>query len=607
MPTDAAKIDKETLLAEARQHVSRLTEEIDDAISENERRIYEAKIKIPRLSGPSQEIEVSLYQQRLRTNDGLKLLLDAPYFFRCDADLQNERETKPIFLSKNSYPEKSIYSWTAPIAALRFEDIGRAKYRNAKGDEREATLHRKDNYTMAGGRITSMTYEDATHPRTLIYRERITDRKRGFVLPEIIAEMEKAQDVVIRSPYRGTFLIAGPAGSGKTTLALHKAAYLNESPDTAELFPSSEITVFVQDSTARDYFGSLLHDLGIHGVTIVTFSEWAMDVLGVAGLTHVGSVTDSERDNDELAIAKNNAIDQLEGRKISVSKNPFQTLKTIYKGHLNKKQDSLLSTQETQMNVDRNDLTALLKAKAINDRGLKTEREYYDHLYQGRLVKKKFLTDIQYPLVIVDEAENWTIHELRLIKGCVSRDTESLVLVGDLTQRSRLATINDWEQVEEQIPKERQVVMEKVYRNTKNILKYVREQGFSVQIPSGLNEGLPVEKMTLDRRGAGEKIKELAGNLSENETMGIIVKDLTDAYGLDEMCADNPKVLIMTSENAQGVEFNKVVLVNQEKFTTQPEGYDDVNVANERMRVNRNLLYVALTRAMEELLIINLK
>lgn len=66
--------------------------------------------------------------------------------------------------------------------------------------------------------------------------------------------MEKAQDQVIRASHKGSLVIGGPAGSGKTTLALHRVAYLTQAPETSEFYPTKSIIVFVQDTGTKITF-----------------------------------------------------------------------------------------------------------------------------------------------------------------------------------------------------------------------------------------------------------------------------------------------------------------------------------------------------------------
>ena len=86
-------------------------------------------------------------------------------------------------------------------------------------------------------------------------------RMKGFfVLPEIVSQMEKTQDIVIRACYKNPLLISGPAGSGKTTLALHRIAYLLQAPDTNIIYDTDPAVVFVQDDKTKEYFSKIMDE-----------------------------------------------------------------------------------------------------------------------------------------------------------------------------------------------------------------------------------------------------------------------------------------------------------------------------------------------------------
>ncbi len=598
-------IDKNKLIEEARRHVSGLVKDLGESIEIFQAEIDESKRRIPRLSGPDQELEVKLYYHRIGVVERQTLLRDNPYFFRCDARLEGHDIDRTIYISKHAYPEKNVYSWTAPVAALRFEEVGQAIFKNAKGDSRQAYVSRKDNYTMAGGNITSMTFEDEDNPRTLVFQDKITNRKTGFVLPEIVAEMEKAQDKVIRAPYKGSFLIAGPAGSGKTTLALHRVAFLNQSPDTSEAFPAEDIIVFVQDESAKSYFSALLPDLGIHGVTITTFFEWAMGVLGLQSGWSSRASFEDERDEDEMMFAKGLALDDLAASSVVWSAaRPHGVLKKAYAGFLSPEQMKKLNSQEEDRTLDRMDLTLLLRVKAQKFGAVKKEVEYYDRVVEGKLTKKRSEVKVDYAMVVIDEAENWTPHEIGVLRSCVRPETEAVVYVGDLSQRTRIGTLKNWDEVGEDFSGDRKATLDKVYRNTRNILDYVRSRGFAIEVPVQLREGAPVESLNITTGQAEQKIAEVAETLKAGETLGVIAKSAFSLRGYVEKFSCDDRIRFMSAEQAQGVEFEKVILLNERDFLSEPQEYRDETVRGERKRVNRDLLYVALTRAMSELTVI---
>ncbi len=161
----------------------------------------------------------------------LTYLFGSSYFMHCRVKFENESEVVDLFFGKFSFSEESIYSWILPVSAIRFEDPGNAKYTKPSGNVKRLKILRKDQYMIVDGKIKFLATEAIELTRKLIYQDHFSNRKSSFMLPEIVAQMEKAQDEVIRAHHIGLLVILGSAGSGKTTLALHRIAYLLQSPD----------------------------------------------------------------------------------------------------------------------------------------------------------------------------------------------------------------------------------------------------------------------------------------------------------------------------------------------------------------------------------------
>src|SRR5512140_1934879 len=92
-------------------------------------------------------------------------------------------------------------------------------------------------------------------------------------LPEIAALIDKEQFELITQPSSGIVVIQGGAGSGKTTVALHRIAYLNFQ-DGRRFRPSNTLFVVPSQALVR-YVRGVLPSLGVSGVPVVTYAGWA--------------------------------------------------------------------------------------------------------------------------------------------------------------------------------------------------------------------------------------------------------------------------------------------------------------------------------------------
>lgn len=146
-------------------------------------------------------------------------------------------------------------------------------------------------------------------------------------MPEIVAQMEQTQDTVIRVSYKNVLLISGPAGSGKTTLALHRVAYLFQSPDASDRFNAHKILILVQDQSTKDYFSHLLPELGIRNINIQTFSQWAISVLGL-NYNYKYRIGITEKAKDEFEFFKLSVLNNLP--RISYQDDVIKLLDKLY-------------------------------------------------------------------------------------------------------------------------------------------------------------------------------------------------------------------------------------------------------------------------------------
>ncbi|HEX8974052.1 MAG TPA: UvrD-helicase domain-containing protein [Patescibacteria group bacterium] len=592
---------KEAILLGAKSHLKKVLLNLEKGRGETEKSLKRSKEIFKTLSDADKIVESRLMRYNKKRIGEISYLKGSPYFVRCDVVWENEKEVKSIYFGKFGFSEDEIYSWITPASTIRYENPGDVKYVRPDGLMQKAKLVRKDQYMIVGGEIKFLSSEAINKPRELIYQEYFSNRKTGFVLPEIVAQMEKAQDQVIRAHHVGPFLISGPAGSGKTTLALHRVAYLVQAPDLSDKYTSDSIVVFVQDNGTKEYFSHLLPELGIDDVLITTFSEWAFSILDIDA-HYVIRPGESETEKDLYEFAKLKAL-RNPIRETYRKNNIFSILENMYDQHFDLGQKKIFQEQKRKKTLDGIDLALLLKIYSQSNGGIGTVKDYWEELKNGNMRKKRGFVPFEYSLAVVDEFQNYLPEQLELIKSCINKKSQSILYVGDMAQQVQLGTIRNWDDIGERINEERKVVLQKVYRNTKSILRYIKSLGYDIEIPEGIKEGSEVgEYICADEHAEIKHINTFI-NGREFSSAGILAKDQEYLEEFKKAFSSNEKIHIMTMNEAQGVEFDIVFLVgiSKDAFSVLADGDVSNDLLEEKGRINRDLLYVALTRAISEL------
>ncbi len=552
---------KEELLQKVKKHIDFVREKIKESLIIVKEQANVSLSELAKLDPADQEVFMNIRANAQDREVALEHLDGSPYFMKCEV-IDEKGEKKDYYIAKHQFYDQSIYSWVAPVAAIRFEDPGEATYKIPNGTVRKVTITQKEQYMIVDGKVLFYAQETKDKPRELIYQEHFTRQKTGFVLPEIVAQMEKAQDQVIRAGHIGPLVISGPAGSGKTTLALHRVAYLTQAPGTDVLYPAKSIIVFVQDTGTKEYFNALLPGLGIHNVQITTFYEWGLKILNITDHLYTEGYGNNDEEKDIYEYQK---IQALREKPIpSWNKDIYRTLKSNYGTYFSKNTLILFEKQKKEKILDRFDLTILLQAYLKKHKKFEIRRDYQTFV-KNDLVTKTEKTLITYTLVIVDEFQNYLPEQLQILNSCLNKETKSSVYVGDIAQQVKLGTIKNIEDIGEFIPVERKIRLNKVYRNTKNILRFIQNLNYTIEIPDGIKEGpIVIEKITKSKEEEIKHIQEIIPKYTEG-SVGILAKNGAYLQEFKEEFTDYKNVHILTMLESQGVEFDIVFIVGVSK------------------------------------------
>lgn len=179
--------------------------------------------------------------------------------------LINEEDMKPV-----------IIDWRAPVSSLYYEErLGAAHYLCPKGDvQGELTLKRQ--YTIEKGEMVNLFDIDITTNDTFLqgYLGASADNR----LKDIVSTIQAEQNRIIRAPMWTPLIVQGAAGSGKTTIALHRIAYLVYTYE--KTFKPEAFMIIAPNTLFLDYISEILPELGVDRVRQTTFENFAFDLIG---------------------------------------------------------------------------------------------------------------------------------------------------------------------------------------------------------------------------------------------------------------------------------------------------------------------------------------
>jgi DNA helicase II / ATP-dependent DNA helicase PcrA len=248
---------------------------------------------------------------KLKQESKLEKLIDSPYFGRFDfvyeGDLADEAESFYIgrFGFTDEEGEQLIYDWRAPVANIYYEfELGDAFYFTVD-KQINGELIRKRQFNIAQSKFqyileSSLTIRDEVLQRTL--SEHAQEKMKT-----IITSIQKEQNQIIRNETANIFIIQGVAGSGKTSVALHRIAYLlYKHRDTLR---SDRVLILSPNKVFGNYISTVLPELGEEPIRETTIDQLTEKLL--PGKFKFGSFSEQitgMMDNPESAFAKRAAI-----------------------------------------------------------------------------------------------------------------------------------------------------------------------------------------------------------------------------------------------------------------------------------------------------------
>ncbi len=615
-------------------------------------------------------------EQSLRKNQAA---LQKPYFGRIDYTDHSMEQDEQVYIGKNGVfknrTEVLIADWRAPISTVYYEnELGPGEYGLADEKPISIDLKLKRTYDVENCILKGYYDSDVASNDALLVQ--YLSRNKDAVLGEIIATIQKEQNEIIRKSPFANIIVQGVAGSGKTTVAMHRISYLLY--NYKHRFESNEYCIVGSNDLLLNYITSGLPELDVPNM-----KHLRMDQLFIRLFEKDWQKKNRVVEPDETAPLRctQTFMQELElyllnkreeyvdistysdsqlGTILSQSNNEtlfretptasIHTLLGMLDDRVKTRIKFLMSGMEKEL------IQAKLKEHAGHYKNMRPKASIYDFYmdflnkriaepgsYQGettglqahlnRLASKEYdLYDIaalalihyrvtqkepnqEFGLLFMDEAQDFGIGAYYVLRKLLP--ATYFTIMGDVSQNINYHTgLNDWYDLQKLFltsEKDCFMLLQKSYRNTIEISEYagkiLEKASFGrYKITPVIRHGIPVNEQSF---WSDMEMAEYTSGLIEEirkkgyTTTAIICNTETETQQVRELLSTYTPLTDGNSNNfSQGTMVLPIRLVKGLEFDTVILWNPDMKHGLEKPETAK-LLYVACTRALHELHILN--
>lgn len=272
--------------------LSRTKDYMNILLTESERDLQSSQEKIRSAMANLEYIDSSDSYLNILTNsrffemartqkEALEAILNKPYFARIHFQREGESE-ELLYIGKTSLfhrdtHEPIIVDWRSPVANVYYDGrLGDLTYQ-VRDEEHTGHLFAKRQYKIESGELLDYRDVDLTTNDELL--QEALEGKADVRLTEIVSTIQKEQNEIIRAHLRQPILVQGAAGSGKTTIALHRISYFLYT--MGEHFKPEQLMILAPNKLFIEYIGDVLPELGVDRICQTTYAEYVQNAIGI--------------------------------------------------------------------------------------------------------------------------------------------------------------------------------------------------------------------------------------------------------------------------------------------------------------------------------------
>lgn len=202
----------------------------------------------------------------------LKRQRKLPYFARVDFASNTTKTTQKIYIGIGNITDEQrllVVDWRAPVSSLYYDyEIGKASY-SINGQRNDGEIVLKRQYKIEDGQLINYFDSDVTVNDEIL--RNLLSQNVSTKMKQIVSSIQGEQNQIVRKDVDENMLVQGIAGSGKTSIALHRAAYLLYK--YRKQIKSSDILILSPNNIFSSYISEVLPQLGEDNLVETTFAS----------------------------------------------------------------------------------------------------------------------------------------------------------------------------------------------------------------------------------------------------------------------------------------------------------------------------------------------
>ncbi|TCK98188.1 DNA helicase-2/ATP-dependent DNA helicase PcrA [Natranaerovirga hydrolytica] len=258
------------------------TEEYKKNFKEN---IKDAYVHLDYLDSSQSYISImvnsNFLENAMKNHDNYKKAIKKPYFARID--IQSKKKQSPeifyigkISLFKDEDNSPLVIDWRSPLASVYYDGrLGEVSYESPSG-EQIVDLKLKRQFTIQDGELED--YMDIDMTANDNFLQAVLEENADDKLKDIASTIQAEQNKVIRAELKKPLIVQGVAGSGKTTIALHRIAYFIYTYE--DILDPENFMIIAPNKLFINYISEVLPELGVEDVKQTTYIELMKDFIG---------------------------------------------------------------------------------------------------------------------------------------------------------------------------------------------------------------------------------------------------------------------------------------------------------------------------------------